>query len=179
MKYLAFLRGINVGGHNVKMDQLRAKLTRLGLTNVRTYIQSGNVAFESDKKASYLEVIIEAGLLKHLGYAVPTYVRSVKEVTTAITEAPFVDDPPADVRQLVMFTKNDQIPAGSFPISSAKGDCTILGRYNREVYVRWLVDGRPPDTSKFFKDTFGSVAAAGSGRFYHTLKKLLLWAESA
>lgn len=46
--YVVFLRGINVGGHNVGMEQLRALLIECGLTNVRTYIQSGNVFFDTD-----------------------------------------------------------------------------------------------------------------------------------
>ncbi len=47
MKYIAFLRGINIGGHQVKMEQLRELFRKLGLTDVRSYIQSGNIFFET------------------------------------------------------------------------------------------------------------------------------------
>ncbi|MGO9166492.1 MAG: DUF1697 domain-containing protein [Candidatus Sulfotelmatobacter sp.] len=48
--YVSMLRGINVGGHNkIKMDQLRASLEALGLERVKTYIQSGNVVFNTAK----------------------------------------------------------------------------------------------------------------------------------
>lgn len=49
MKYICLLRGINVGGHNkVVMSELRSSFEQLGFSNVRTYINSGNVLFESD-----------------------------------------------------------------------------------------------------------------------------------
>ena len=46
-RLVAFLRAINVGGHNVKMDRLRELFEALGLTNVETFIASGNVIFDS------------------------------------------------------------------------------------------------------------------------------------
>lgn len=50
MRYLALFRGINVGGKNiVKMKELRELFTELGFVNVRSYIQSGNLLFTSDK----------------------------------------------------------------------------------------------------------------------------------
>ena len=47
-KYIAFLRAINVGGHNVRMDDLKAVFERQGFRNVETFIASGNVIFNSD-----------------------------------------------------------------------------------------------------------------------------------
>jgi uncharacterized protein (DUF1697 family) len=61
--YIALLRGINVGGNNkIPMADLRACLEELGLQNVRTYIQSGNVLFESDKTAEVAAHDIEQTL---------------------------------------------------------------------------------------------------------------------
>lgn len=54
-KYVAFLRGINVGGNAlIKMADLKIALSQSGLNNVRTYIQSGNVIFESSENDKYL-----------------------------------------------------------------------------------------------------------------------------
>jgi uncharacterized protein (DUF1697 family) len=48
-KYVALLRAINVGGNNIiKMDALRSEFEKMGFQSVKTYIQSGNVLFESD-----------------------------------------------------------------------------------------------------------------------------------
>lgn len=64
--YVAMLRGINVGrGKIVKMERLRAALESLGFSGVRTYVQSGNVAFESERKpAAELSKKIEAKILR-------------------------------------------------------------------------------------------------------------------
>lgn len=54
--YIALLRGINVGGKNkIKMAELREPLKATGLENIRTYIQSGNILFQSDKQANQLQ----------------------------------------------------------------------------------------------------------------------------
>lgn len=54
--YIALLRGINAGGKNkMKMAELRESLTAIGLENVRTYIQSGNILFQSNKQKKYLK----------------------------------------------------------------------------------------------------------------------------
>ena len=82
MRYVAFLRAINVGGrHLVKMDALRRLFEELGFTNVETFIASGNVVFESkSRSAASLEKAIEAHLQKSLGYEVKTFIRSESEV---------------------------------------------------------------------------------------------------
>src|SRR3712207_3045843 len=49
MVYIALLGGINVGGHNVKMEHLRQLFAQLGFANVRSYIQTGNVFFETSE----------------------------------------------------------------------------------------------------------------------------------
>ena len=60
-RYVAFLRAINVGGHTVKMDQLRRLFERLGFSKVETFIASGNVIFESaSRSAKALEKNTEA-----------------------------------------------------------------------------------------------------------------------
>jgi uncharacterized protein (DUF1697 family) len=79
-QHIAFLRAINVGGRTVKMDALRALFSELGLANVRTFIQSGNVVFDAPGKAVALERRIEAHLLEQLGYEVETFIRSPDEV---------------------------------------------------------------------------------------------------
>jgi uncharacterized protein (DUF1697 family) len=72
MKYIALLRGINVGGNNkVPMADLRECLEKLGLKNVQTYIQSGNVIFESDEKdEAKLTHDIEQAIETHFGFPV-------------------------------------------------------------------------------------------------------------
>lgn len=85
-KYTAFLRAINVGGHVVKMDELRVIFSALKFSNVETFIASGNVIFETKAAADEkLERKIEKHLEAELGYEVGTFVRSFDEIR-AISE---------------------------------------------------------------------------------------------
>jgi uncharacterized protein (DUF1697 family) len=91
MTYIAFLRGINVSGHkSIKMDELRKIFEKMGYKNVRTYIQSGNIVFESSKsKNEALAKKIEAGLEKSLGYDVTVVIRTKDEIENVIKNYPF------------------------------------------------------------------------------------------
>jgi uncharacterized protein (DUF1697 family) len=88
-KYVAFLRAINVGGHTVKMDHLRSLLESLGLSNVETFIASGNVIFDSRTKNDILERKISKHLQEMLGYEVGTFIRTIEEVAEVANYKPF------------------------------------------------------------------------------------------
>ena len=89
-KFIAFLRAINVGGRNVKMDVLRQIFVEMGFAHVETFIASGNVIFDTDVvERKVLEQQIEAGLQDALGYRVDTFVRSVTELAAIAAYEPF------------------------------------------------------------------------------------------
>lgn len=90
-KYIAFLRAINVGGHNkIKMDYLKELFESMGLKNVETFIASGNVIFDSNEKdRGKLEKKIEKTLLASLGYEVTTFIRTTDEIAAAAQYDPF------------------------------------------------------------------------------------------
>lgn len=89
-RYVTFLRAINVGGHIVKMVDLRQHFMDAGFGAVETYIQSGNVVFESESgNRDALEQQIEAHLESVLGYAVSTFLRTLPELTAIIANQPF------------------------------------------------------------------------------------------
>ena len=91
-KYVAFLRAINVGGHIVKMDHLRSLFESLGLSNVETFIASGNVIFDlRTKNAELLERKIGKHLKEMLGYEVVTFIRTMEEVAAVASYKPFPD----------------------------------------------------------------------------------------
>ncbi len=89
-KYVALLRAINVGSHTVKMDHLRSLFEFLGLSNVETFIASGNVIFDSRTKNTEL---LERKIAKHLeatlGYEVVTFIRTIEEVAEVANYKPF------------------------------------------------------------------------------------------
>lgn len=88
--YVAFIRGINVGGHNkLPMADLRQTLTSNHFNNVSTYIQSGNVLFNSSKDAAILEKEFEQLLLEHFQLDVQVIIRTQKELKSILKEFPF------------------------------------------------------------------------------------------
>jgi uncharacterized protein (DUF1697 family) len=88
--YIAFLRAINVGSHNVTMERLRQEFKALGLKEVETFIASGNVIFASpSKEPARLEQKIEAQLQKALGYEVKVFLRTDSEIAALASFKPF------------------------------------------------------------------------------------------
>ena len=88
-QYVALLRGINVGGKNkVLMPDLRAVFEELGYVAVRTYIQSGNVLFESDSPSSSLESDIETMLERRFRVPLVVVVRSHSQLRKVVGDAP-------------------------------------------------------------------------------------------
>ena len=87
--YVALLRGINVGGKNiVRMTDLRAAFEDAGYAAVSTYIQSGNVLFESDRPSTELESHIETLLERAFGLSLVVVVRSHQQLRNVVTRAP-------------------------------------------------------------------------------------------
>lgn len=92
IKFIAFLRAINVGGHNVKMDRLKLLFEEMGFQKVETFIASGNVIFESDKTdRQQLETKIEKYLSHCLGYDVAAFIRTIDELKKIVNYKPFPD----------------------------------------------------------------------------------------
>ncbi len=92
MRWVAFLRGINLGKRRLSMDRLRAAFEDLGFDRVSTYIASGNVIFDSDSDSddrSDLEAKIRAHLLGSLGFDVATYLRTIPELRAILDAQPF------------------------------------------------------------------------------------------
>lgn len=100
---IALLRGINVGGKNrMKMAELRSCLSNAGHENVRTHIQSGNIALDSKLSCSKLESLIHDSIKEAFGYDVPVLVREQQYFQKVVAKSPYCDagDPKFDVAQL-------------------------------------------------------------------------------
>lgn len=88
-RYVALLRGINVGGRNrIPMADLRDAIVAEGYGAVSTYIQSGNVLFESDEDRTSLEEALEATLARRLGVDVAVVVRSRRQMSNVVHRSP-------------------------------------------------------------------------------------------
>lgn len=93
-KYVALLRGINVGGHKkIPMADLIELLTNSGLENVQTYIQSGNVIFDSSEKNSHkIEQRIHDAINVHFGFEVPILVKTAQDLQRIFDVCPFSEE---------------------------------------------------------------------------------------
>ncbi|MCX6734286.1 MAG: DUF1697 domain-containing protein [Candidatus Peregrinibacteria bacterium] len=89
-KYVAFLRAINVGGNNIiKMDALRTEFEKMEFRSVKTYIQSGNVLFESDLSDKLeIEKKIEKALAEKFKYNARVLIRSQKDMENIVSSFP-------------------------------------------------------------------------------------------
>ena len=89
-EYAAFLRGMNVGGHRLSNVELRAHFEELGFSEVNTFRASGNVIFAgATEPVTEMAAHIEAGLKAVLGYQVPVFLRTAKEVRKIAVHQPF------------------------------------------------------------------------------------------
>ena len=135
-KYIAFLRAINVGGHTVKMDQLKKLFEVLGFSNVETFIASGNVIFESSaKNTATLEKKIKEHLEKSLGYEVDTFLRTIEELIEIEKRSPFTAKN-KDASVYVAFLHETPNAAATSALMALKNKANDFAIFEREVY--WL-----------------------------------------
>jgi uncharacterized protein (DUF1697 family) len=139
-KFIAFLRAINVGGHVVKMDQLRQFFEALGFANVETFIASGNVIFEAKSKdTNALQRRIEKHLHQVLGYEVVTLVRTLAELDQIANHRPFAESEmnrPGNTLY-VGFIADNPAKAVSQKVEALASEVDDLKVTGREVY--WLL----------------------------------------
>ena len=146
---IALLRGINVGGHTVKMQELRRLFESLGFRNVETVIASGNVVFEAlEGSARKLEQSIEQHLAQALGYKVATFLRTIPELAEVASQKHFdlAKEAPGAVVYTVFLRER---PAASVEQAlhalNTDNDESRVGK--REVY--WLRRARSKDSEVF------------------------------
>ena len=139
-RYVAFLRGLNVGGHTVKMEALRKHFEELGFENVSTFIASGNVIFETatpKSKSAALEKKIENALQQALGYEVATFLRTDKEVAQVAEHDAFPKIKPKDGdTSYITFLRDTPDAATRRRILALSNDEDVLHLHGRELY--WL-----------------------------------------
>lgn len=131
--FIAMLKGINVSGHKIiKMERLRASFADLGFANVRTYVQSGNVIFETNESPAGLAAKIEGQILKDNGFDVPVLTKTAAELAGIIERNPLVKDKAIDQEKLhVTFLSSDP-PKDALsllrPLAAGAEQVRIIGR---------------------------------------------------
>jgi uncharacterized protein (DUF1697 family) len=88
-KYIAFLRGINVGNIRIKMTDLKAAFEQMTFKDVKTYLQTGNVVFESTTSIEDMKTILEKGLSETFKYQAYVLLYPFDALTEIIAQCPF------------------------------------------------------------------------------------------
>ena len=132
MTYIALLRGINVGGNRIiKMAELMDVLTALGLKDVKTYIQSGNVLFRlgEDADTEALQEKIEKEIKRVWGFEVPVVVRSALELEQLIKNCPFTVD---EVKQVELASGKESLYVSFMASTPSQERVDLLKPYESE-----------------------------------------------
>ncbi len=179
-RYVALLRAINVGGGTVTMTELCRLLEPLGLTDVRTFIASGNVIFESTaRSASALERRIERHLADALGYEVETFLRTPAELAGVAAHPVFPKRRLAtpDSSLYVMFLKSALAPPAATAVIALRTTHDEFHVNGREVY--WFARAKLSQTLVNGTALAKALGVSTTMRNITTVRKLAALTASA
>jgi uncharacterized protein (DUF1697 family) len=143
MRYVAFLRGMNLGGRRIKNEELRRHFEEMGFEQVATFRASGNVIFAdpSGAKEGPLAERVEAELNARLSYDVPVFLRSMKEVAAIAAHRPFDAKAVERSRGKLQVSLLEAKPSAAQrrKVLALATDADLLDLRGRELY--WLPSG--------------------------------------
>lgn len=158
-KYIAFLRGINVGGHHkVPMADLRKELQQLDFDNIITVLNSGNIVFEAMiGHLEELEQRISEHLEGHFGFPIPTIVRKATTIQALFDKQPFANiEVTKEIRLYVSLLKTDKAVELELPWISDDTSFRILEKKGKNVLsVLDLSISKTPKAMKVLEQTYG------------------------
>ena len=172
--YAAFLRGINVGEKQIKMDKLKDAFNAWGYHNVSTILASGNIIFDTqsaDPKA--VRQIITNGIKTAFGFEVSVFIRSIEELMLLAAKNPFAGfNESAQTKLYVTFLDQKVIPEIKIPYQSLGEKLVILSVTDREIFsvVTLTMDFGTSDMMVFLEKEFGSELTT---RNWNTTIKIL------
>jgi uncharacterized protein (DUF1697 family) len=173
---IAMLRGVNVGGHQkLNMAALKTLCTGLGLQDVQTYIQSGNIVFRADGGEA-LAHRLEDGIERSFGFRPAVVIRTAAELRKVIAKNPFADRAGIDPsRLLVVFLANAPARQAKEQVLALRCEPEELRMHGRELYI-YYPDGmaRPKIPLVRIEKL---LRCASTGRNWNTVNKLLGMAE--
>lgn len=169
-KYVAFLRGINVGGHHkIPMAELRLELEKLNLKNIVTLLNSGNIIFESLN--NNLEKKISVHLEKSFGFPVPTIVRKNKLISELLVNNPFKDVKiTKDIRLYVSFLGENNNSDIKLPWISSDHAYQIIEKRDKSIFS--ILDLAVSKTPKAMDDLEKFYGANITTRNWNTIERI-------
>lgn len=172
-KYVAFLRGINVGGHHkVPMAELIKEMKKLNFEKVVTILNSGNIVFDATANdLDSLEKIISEHLEKAFGFPIPTILRKSEMIYGLLDKNPFKDVVLTnDIRLYVSFLRKDNDLDLQLPWTSDDRSYKIISKSNKTVFsVLDLSLSKTPKAMEAFDRFFGKD---NTTRNWNTIKRV-------
>jgi uncharacterized protein (DUF1697 family) len=172
-RYVAFLRGMNLGGRRIKNEELRRHFGEMGFDEPATFRASGNVIFSSGRGEAEAKLTrrVEVELGKRLGYDVPVFLRSMEEVAAIAATEPF------DAKRLkasagklqVSLLQRKPSAAARRRILALATDEDLLAVEGREVY--WLPNGGILDSDLDLK-SLEAIVGADTRRTMGTIEQI-------
>jgi len=178
--YVAFLRGINVGGNKkIAMAKLKALFEALGYENVKTHLNSGNVVFANgEKDRAKLTNKIETAIEKEFGFRPTTILRDAAALKRIVAKNPFAKmakDDPSHLVVMLLGEKPDKDAAKR--LAAAHQGVEEIRIAGEEAYVTYPNGiGKSKLTNVALEKHFG---VAGTARNWNTLTKLLEMVEAS
>ena len=172
-RYVAFLRGINLGSTNkISMPELRAMAEDLGYTDVATYNNSGNLIFASSEKAAVLEQEISAVISHRFGTKTDVAVRTPAQLRKILAENPYPDGSPSQVT--VAFLTKPAPPEAKEKVAAMATAAEPFTFAGSEVYVHYTNGmGRSKLAEKFSS----VIGVSSTVRNLNTVTKVLALCE--
>ena len=170
-KYIALLRGINVSGQKkIPMADLRELLTKSGLEDVQTYIQSGNIIFKSSEEDKVeLELKIHKAIKSHFGFEVPVLVMKPEALQHIFDACPFPKEQKEKSYFMMLFSKADEALVDSVSKLSYPNEAFKIT--DNAIYFYCAVGyGKAKFSNNFFERKLKVTATA---RNYKTMVKLV------
>ncbi|MFD3449974.1 DUF1697 domain-containing protein [Microbacteriaceae bacterium 4G12] len=168
--YIALLRGINVSKHNrIKMAELKHTLEMMGLSRVQTYIQSGNVLFESAEDIDSLRLQIEGEIKTTFGFSITVVLRTAEEFKEIITNCPYTSVPLAEGESIhvSILTEEPQKKVIEL-LSESERDNDEYYIHGREIYFLF----RQSILDSKLAQNFQKLGNSATTRNWNTIMKL-------
>lgn len=158
--YVAFLRGINVGGRNLlKMQDVRQKLAELGFEKISSFKASGNILFESDRKPDDIVSEFKKALRALSGQDLEVFLRTSSQIQDTIGLDPFKRREVDPSKLYITFILNKPSEEVKLPLWSRNKDVEIILLRNGEVFSQtFLHKGRYGAPNKIVEDEFKVLA---------------------
>jgi uncharacterized protein (DUF1697 family) len=174
---VSLMRGVNVGGHTIKMDALRTLYESLGLRKVETFIQSGNVVFTTQARdRAALAKRLEEAIEKKFGFHADVILRNADELRDALARNPFAERLDIDpAKLLITFLASDPDPDGCAKVRALDIHPEELHIDGREVYVYFANGMARPKLS--WPVIGKALKTPATGRNLTSVRKLLAIAE--